>query len=98
MGSGFRRPAEEDKEMQITSLEISKDLSEAFFNPPTSLFRPNALDLLTADQLARHLGVKVGWVKRQSRAGNIPSIKLGKCYRYRKSDVDLWLSEKAKRG
>lgn len=87
--------------MQITSLEMSRDLSAAFFNPraTVSLFRPSGSELLTADQLAARLGVKVGWVKRQSRAGNIPSIKLGKCYRYRKADVDLWLSEKAaKRG
>jgi excisionase family DNA binding protein len=85
--------------MQTIDLEMTKGLSDAFFNPPaSSLFRPSGLDLLTADQLATHLGVKVGWVKRQSRAGNIPSIKLGKCYRYRKADVDLWLSEKVKRG
>ncbi len=86
--------------MQITSLEMSKEISEAFFNPrASSLSRPSGVDLLTADQLAAHLGVKVGWVKRHSRAGNIPSIKLGKCYRYRKADVDLWLSGKvAKRG
>ena len=95
--------------MQTIDLEMSKNLSDAFFapartsslfnQPASSLLRPNGSDLLTADQLAAHLGVKVGWVKRQSRAGNIPSIKLGKCYRYRKGDVDLWLSEKAaKRG
>jgi len=79
---------------------MSKDLSEALFNPrAASLFRPNGSELFTADQLAKHLSVKVGWLKRQSRAGNIPSIRLGKCYRYRKADVDLWLSEKAaKRG
>jgi excisionase family DNA binding protein len=90
--------------MQTIDLEMTKDLSDAFFNPRTpsfsnprvsSLFRPSGSELLTPDQLAKHLGVKVGWVKRQSRAGNIPSIKLGKCYRYRKADVDLWLSEKA---
>jgi excisionase family DNA binding protein len=94
--------------MQTIDLEMSRNLSEAFFAPTrtsspvkeqtSSLFR-NGSDLLTADQLAMHLGVKVGWVKRQSRAGNIPSIKLGKCYRYRKADVDLWLSGKVtKRG
>lgn len=85
--------------MQTFDIQISRERSEAFFNPrSSSLLHPSGLDLLTADQLAVHLGVKVGWVKRQSRAGNIPSIKLGKCYRYRKVDVDLWLSEKAKRG
>jgi excisionase family DNA binding protein len=92
--------------MQTIDLEMTKDLSDAFFNPRpsspprvSSLFRSNGSDLLTADQLAAHLGVKVGWVKRQSRAGNIPSIKLGKCYRYRRADVDLWLSGKVtKRG
>jgi excisionase family DNA binding protein len=67
------------------------------FNPQGSSLLPGS-DLLTADQLAVHLGVKVGWVKRQIRAGKIPSIRLGKCYRYRKADVDLWLSGKVKLG
>jgi excisionase family DNA binding protein len=90
--------------METIDLEMSKDLCDAFFNPQASsaapsFFRTNGSELLTPDQLAKHLGVKVGWVKRHSRAGNIPSIKLGKCYRYRKADVDLWLSGKAaKRG
>jgi len=79
--------------MQMIELEMPKDFAAALvMQKASSLFRPNGSELLTADQLAKHLGVKVGWVKRQSRTGNIPSIKLGKCYRYRKADVDLWLS------
>ncbi len=80
------------------SCKMTPDIAALFNAADFSPSRPSGLDLLTADQLASHLGVKVGWVKRQSRAGNIPSIKLGKCYRYRKADVDLWLSEKTKRG
>ncbi len=54
--------------MQIIELEMSKALSDSFFNPQaSSLFRTNGSDLLNAEQLVGHLGVKVGWVKRQSR-------------------------------
>jgi len=77
--------------MQTLNYTVSKAAMAQIFDG-SSLLRPNGSELLTADQLAKHLGVKVGWVKRQSRAGTIPSIKLGKCYRYRKADVDLWLS------
>jgi hypothetical protein len=62
--------------VQTIDLGMSKDLSEVPFNPrAASLFRPNGSELLAADQLAKHLSVKVGRVKRQSRAGNLPSIK-----------------------
>jgi hypothetical protein len=54
--------------MQIIELGMSKAVSDSFFNPQaSSLFRTNGSDLLNAEQLAGHLGVKVGWVKRQSR-------------------------------
>jgi excisionase family DNA binding protein len=39
--------------------------------------------LLTPDDLARILGVPRLQIIRQSRAGRIPAVKLGKCYRYR---------------
>ena len=57
-------------------------------------------ELLNAEALAAKLGVSVGWVKRHTResvAGEekIPSIRLGKVFRYRPSDVEKWIAKKA---
>jgi excisionase family DNA binding protein len=49
--------------------------------------------LLTADDLARLLGVTRAWVYAQSRAGGIPTVRLG-CYRrYRREAIAAWLEQ-----
>jgi len=53
--------------------------------------------LLTPDDLALMLGVSRLQVIRQSRAGKIPSLKLGKAYRYRATSIDAWLAEQGAR-
>lgn len=50
--------------------------------------------LMTADEIATRLGVKPGWVYRQSRAGLIPTVKLGRYYRYRRDAIERWLAER----
>jgi excisionase family DNA binding protein len=50
--------------------------------------------LLTADELAEILGVPTGWIYRQSRAGRIPTVKLGRCYRYRLEAIERWIVDR----
>lgn len=50
--------------------------------------------LLTPDELASILGLTRLQIIRQSRQGRIPSLKIGKCYRYRKSSIVAWLRER----
>ena len=50
--------------------------------------------LLTADELAEILGVPTGWIYRQSRAGAIPTVKLGRYYRYRLEAIERWIVER----
>ena len=50
--------------------------------------------LLTADELAEILGVPAGWIYRQSRAGTIPTVKLGRYYRYRLEAIERWIVER----
>ena len=50
--------------------------------------------LLTADELAEILGVPTGWIYRQSRAGAIPTVKLGRYYRYRLEAIQRWIVER----
>jgi excisionase family DNA binding protein len=47
--------------------------------------------LLTAEQVARILGVTPGWVYAQSRHGLIPTVTLGRYRRYRREAIDAWL-------
>lgn len=50
-------------------------------------------DLLTAPELATLLAVPLGWVYSQTRAGLIPTVRLGRYCRYRPSAVARWLEE-----
>jgi excisionase family DNA binding protein len=54
---------------------------------------PAAGGLLTAGEIAARLGVKPGWIYRQSRAGRIPTVKLGRYYRYQLEAIETWLAE-----
>ncbi len=47
--------------------------------------------LLTADELAKRLGMKTEWVWAQARAGRIPHVRLGRYRRFRESAVEAWL-------
>jgi excisionase family DNA binding protein len=47
--------------------------------------------LLDAKEAAELLNVKVGWIRAQTRAGNMPHIKLGRYPRYDERDLRAWV-------
>jgi len=47
--------------------------------------------LLTAGEVAEILGVRRDWVYAQSRAGQIPTVTLGRYRRYRKDAIEDWI-------
>ena len=49
--------------------------------------------LLTAAEIAELLGVPNSWVYQQSRAGRIPTVRLGRYRRYRREAIEVWLRE-----
>jgi excisionase family DNA binding protein len=49
--------------------------------------------LLTADQVARLLGVPRAWVYEQSRCGRIPTVTLGRYRRYRREAIEAWIRD-----
>lgn len=49
--------------------------------------------LLTADEVASFLRVTRGWVYAETRARRIPHVRLGRYVRYRRSAVEVWVSE-----
>jgi excisionase family DNA binding protein len=54
-------------------------------------YAPGAL--LTAGEVAQMLGVPRTWVYEQSRAGRIPTVRLGRYRRYRQEAIERWLQE-----
>lgn len=51
--------------------------------------------LLSAEEVAKLLGVDTAYVYSQARAGKIPSIKLGKYRRFSPAQVRKWLEHKS---
>jgi excisionase family DNA binding protein len=54
-------------------------------------------EVLTAEDLARYLGFNRNWIYRQAEAGELPGVKLGKSWRFKRSVIDRWLEERIER-
>lgn len=48
--------------------------------------------LLTANEVADLLAVRVSWVRETTRAGRMPVVRLGRYSRYDRADVLEWLA------
>jgi len=58
------------------------------------------MDLLTVDELAEALRVPKSWVysrTRQTEAGSIPRVQVGKYIRFRLQDVMDWIERQEQR-
>ena len=47
--------------------------------------------LLTLDEVAAYVGVPKRWLYEQARTGALPAILIARTYRFRLSDVDVFL-------
>ncbi|HEV3275789.1 MAG TPA: helix-turn-helix domain-containing protein [Terriglobia bacterium] len=47
--------------------------------------------LIDANEVAGLLGLHLKTVQHMARTGQIPSIRVGKFWRFRKSSIDQWL-------
>jgi excisionase family DNA binding protein len=47
--------------------------------------------LVDATAIAELLSVPVGWIREQTRAGNLPHVKLGRYRRYDRDEVLAWV-------
>jgi excisionase family DNA binding protein len=50
---------------------------------------------LTTEEVLEYLQVNLRTVYRLIRAGKIPAVRVGRQWRFRKSDIDRWLSSQA---
>lgn len=49
--------------------------------------------LLTAEQVAARLGVPKSWVYARAREGRMPTVRLGRYYRFRPEAIEQWILE-----
>ncbi len=52
-------------------------------------------DLMGVDELAAYLGTSKDWLYARTSRNEIPFVKVGRLLKFRKADVDLWLSRKS---
>jgi excisionase family DNA binding protein len=53
--------------------------------------------LLTVDEVAAVLVVSPTTVKRLTRSGELPCVRIGRLARYRRADLDRWVVEHLER-
>jgi len=49
-------------------------------------------ELLTVEDLAPLLRVRPEWLYAAARRGTVPSVKVGRYVRFRKADIEEWIS------
>lgn len=55
-------------------------------------------ELLTPEQLADFLGVKLSTIYKWVHIGYLPTVKLGKLVRFKKCSILLWLEKRERPG
>lgn len=52
-------------------------------------------ECLTTDQVQAYLRITSRAMYRMIRAGELPAIRVGRQWRFRRSDMDRWLAQRA---
>jgi excisionase family DNA binding protein len=52
-------------------------------------------ECLTTDEVQAYLGITSRTMYRMIRAGELPAIRVGRQWRFRRSDMDRWLERRA---
>jgi PTS system nitrogen regulatory IIA component len=50
--------------------------------------------LMSVKEMAEYLNVNISTVYMWSQKGQMPAMKMGKMWRYRRSEIDAWLNER----
>ena len=51
--------------------------------------------IMTVHEVAKYLHMVPDTIYRKARAGKIPAVKMGKCWRFPKDTLDKWLNDQA---
>lgn len=72
---------------------IKKMLEEALNKRPDPQTSMNEPEIMTVRQLSQFTGIDENMIYAKCAKGDIPHFRLGKQYRFRKSDIQEWLKE-----
>ncbi len=50
--------------------------------------------LMSVKETAEYLNVNISTIYMWSQKGQMPAMKMGKMWRYRRSEIDAWLNER----
>ena len=53
-------------------------------------------EFITSEEASAYLKVNIRTIYRWTHAGEIPAMRAGKQWRFRKSELDKWLRKRAK--
>ncbi|MBN2147904.1 MAG: helix-turn-helix domain-containing protein [Anaerolineales bacterium] len=56
-------------------------------------FGVNTEPLLTVEEVARYLRLQPGTVRGMARRGELPVVKVGRRWRFKRSQIESWLRE-----
>jgi PTS system nitrogen regulatory IIA component len=51
--------------------------------------------IMTVRDVAKYLSMVPDTIYKKARRGEIPAVKMGKCWRFPKDALDKWLNDKA---
>ena len=52
-------------------------------------------DVMTVSEVAEYLRVNPQTVYRKAKAGELPAVRIGRAIRFRRTELESWLSEQA---
>jgi excisionase family DNA binding protein len=86
------------EELESALLEFEESFEESIGGE--SQQRPEerrGLELLSIPELCQELGMGKSWIYRRIRSGEIPSVKLGRSIKVKRSDLEEYLESKRHR-
>lgn len=63
---------------------------------PPSPLEPESESLMTLQEVAEYLRLSEDTIYKKAQAGEIPGFKIGKQWRFRRSEIDEWLKQQAR--
>jgi excisionase family DNA binding protein len=77
------------EELESAVLEFEEAIEGRALNRPQN----RDFDLLSIPQVCQSLGMGKSWVYRRIHSGEIPSVRLGRAIKIRRSDLEQYLKE-----
>ena len=77
---------------RLTESEGQSNSADALVHPTAQTLEVDSI--FTPGEAAGSLRISIATLLRLSRTGEIPGVRVGKLWRYRKSDLDEWLASK----